>query len=86
VVIADILYEHPERTVVSDYYVEFEKRTLQLPMDKHRCHYVKAKGEVHRYPDGRMAVFHGPRRLFDCTAEGKEMKTAEETSAAKRVA
>ncbi|MDR3157812.1 MAG: hypothetical protein LBU11_02115, partial [Zoogloeaceae bacterium] len=56
--------------------VKFEKRTPQLPMDKHRCHYVKAKVEVHRYPDGRMAVFHGQRRLADYTAEGKEVKTA----------
>jgi hypothetical protein len=45
-------------------------------MDKHRCHYVKAKVEVHRYPDGRMAVFHGPGKLADYTAEGKEVKTA----------
>jgi hypothetical protein len=55
-------------------------------MDKHRCHYVKAKVEVHRYPDGRMAVFHGPRKLADYTAEGKEVKAAEETSVARRVA
>jgi hypothetical protein len=45
-------------------------------MDKRRCHYVKARVEVHRYPDGRMAVFHGQRRLADYTAEGKEVKTA----------
>jgi hypothetical protein len=37
---------------------------------------VKAKVEVHRYPDGRMAIFHGPRKLADYTAEGKEVKAA----------
>jgi hypothetical protein len=36
--------------------VKFEKRTLQLPMDKRRCHYVKAKVEVHRYPNSRMPI------------------------------
>jgi hypothetical protein len=56
--------------------VKFEKRTLQIPADKHRCHYVKAKVEVHRYPDGRMAIFHCPRKLADDTAAGKEVKTA----------
>jgi hypothetical protein len=78
--LADILCEHHERTVGSDNCVKFEKRILQLPMDKHRCHYVKAKVEVHRYPDGRMAVFHGPKKLADYTAEGKEVKSAEETT------
>jgi hypothetical protein len=37
---------------------------------------VKAKVEVHRYPDGRMAIFHGPRKLADYTAAGKEVKAA----------
>jgi hypothetical protein len=60
--------------------------TLQLPADKHRCHYVKAKVEVHRYPDGRMAIFHGPRKLADYTAEGKEVKAANEARAARKVA
>jgi hypothetical protein len=27
-----------------------------------------------RYPDGRMPVFHGPGKLADYTAEGKEVK------------
>ncbi|MDR3351840.1 MAG: hypothetical protein LBO00_02250 [Zoogloeaceae bacterium] len=69
--LSDILCERHERTVGSDNCVKFEKRTLQIPADKHRCHDVKAKVEVHRYPDGRMAVFHGPRRLADDTAAGK---------------
>jgi hypothetical protein len=84
--LGEILCEHHERTVGADNCVKFGKRTLQLPADKHRCHYVKARVEVHRYPDGRMAVFHGPRKLADYTAEGKEVKTTEETNAIRKVA
>lgn len=84
--LADILCERHERMVGSDNGVKFEKLSLQLPANKHRCHYVKAKVEVHRYPDGRLAVFHGPRKLADYTAEGKEVKATEETNAIRKVA
>jgi hypothetical protein len=33
-----------------------------------------------------MAVFHGPRKLADYTAEGKEVETTEETNAIRKVA
>lgn len=70
----DILCEQVERTVGNDNCVRYENLFLQLPADRHRCHYVKAKVRVHRYPDGRLAVFHGPRRLADYNAEGKLLK------------
>ena len=63
--VADILCEHHERTVGKDNCVSFEGKCLQIPEDRHRMHYVKAKVRVHRYPDGRLAVFHGPRKLAD---------------------
>ena len=84
--LAGILCEHHERTVGADHCVKFGKRTLQLPADKHRCHYVKAKVEVHRYPDGRLAVFHGSRKLAEYTAEGKEVSVANETGVVRKVA
>jgi len=28
-----------------------------------RAHFVRAKVRVHEYPDGAMAIFHGPRCL-----------------------
>jgi hypothetical protein len=71
----DILCEQVERTVGNDNCVRYENLFLQLPADRHRCHYVKAKVRVHCYPDGRLAVFHGPRRLADYTAEGKLLKS-----------
>ena len=46
----DILCEQFERTVGKDNCVRFDGLTLQIPSDQHRCHYVKAKVRVHRYP------------------------------------
>lgn len=59
----DVLCEHHERTVGKDNCVRFEGLVLQIPKDQYRCHYVKAKVRVHRYVDGQMAIFHGPRKL-----------------------
>lgn len=64
----DILCEQFERTVGKDNRVRFEGLTLQIPNDRHRCHYVNAKVRVHRYTDGTLAVFHGPRRLAEYDA------------------
>ena len=69
--LADTLCEQFERTVGNDNCVRFESLSLQLPAAEHRCHFVKAKVRVHRYGNGTLAVFHGPRRLADYTHEGK---------------
>jgi hypothetical protein len=68
--LSEILCEHFERTVGNDNCVRFEGRGLQIPADRHRCHYVKAKVRVHRYPDQSLAVFHGPRCLARYAPEG----------------
>jgi hypothetical protein len=47
---------------------------LQIPADRHRCHYVKAKVRVHEYANGSLAVFYGPRCLAHYAASGKEIK------------
>jgi hypothetical protein len=60
--------------VGNDNCVRFEGLTLQIPPDKHRCHYIKAKVRVHRYCNGRMAIFHGPRKLCVYDTQGKEIK------------
>lgn len=59
----DILCEKYERTVTSDNCVNFEGYALQIPADKYRCNYVKVKVNIHRYADGSMALFHGPKKL-----------------------
>ncbi|GAB4167735.1 MAG: ISNCY family transposase [Wenzhouxiangellaceae bacterium] len=66
----DILCEQYERTVNKDNCVSFEGLKLQIPADRYRRHYVKAKVRVHRYPDRSLAIFHGPRRLASYTPEG----------------
>lgn len=68
--LADILCEQFERTVGNDNCVRFEGLSLQLPAAQHRCHFVKVKVRVHRYVNGNLALFHGPRRLTDYTSDG----------------
>ena len=67
----DIICEHYDRTVSADNCVSFEGKTLQIPPDQYRCHYVKVKVRVHRYTDGSLAAFHGPRKLAGYDAQGK---------------
>ena len=67
----DILCEQYERTVTADNCVCFERKTLQIPADRYRCHYVKVKVRVHCYTDGNIAIFHGPRKLADYDKQGK---------------
>jgi transposase len=66
----DILCEQHDRTVSRDNCVSFEGLTLQIPADQYRCNYVKAAVRVHRYPDGALALFHGPRKLANYNPDG----------------
>ena len=66
----DVLCIQEERQVGNDNTVRYKNHVLQIPADRHRHHYVKATVRVHQYPDGRLAVFHGPRRLAVYTAHG----------------
>ncbi len=67
----DTLCEQYERTVGSDNCVRFEGLSLQIPADRHRCHYVKARVRVNRYANGALALFHGPRGLAYFTPDGR---------------
>ncbi len=77
----DILCVHEERTVAGDNTVRYKGRTLQIPADRHRHHYVKAQVRVHQYPDGRLAVFHGPRCLARYRADGRPVEAAKQHAA-----
>jgi hypothetical protein len=70
----DILCLQEERTVRADNCVVYHNHILQIPADRHRCHYVKATVRVHEYPDRSLAIFHGPRCLVLYDAHGKERK------------
>ncbi len=61
--LAEILCIEQERIVARDNTVTFGGLSLQLPESRVRAHYVKARVKVREYPDGMLAVFHGPRLL-----------------------
>ena len=64
----DILCAQEDRVVAGDNTVRYKNRTLQIPADRHRHHYVKAQVRVHEYPDGHLAVFHGHPGVWRATA------------------
>jgi hypothetical protein len=47
--------------VGNDNTVKYKRHTLQLLPDAARLHYAQVR--VHEYPDGSLAVFHGPELL-----------------------
>ncbi len=57
----DLLCVQDERVVAPDNTVSWNGRRLQIPPHPARAHFVKAKVRVHDYPDGALAIFHGPR-------------------------
>ena len=59
----DVLCVQLDRQVGRDNCVSWSGRSLQIPAQQHRHHYVKATVRVHEYPDGQLAVFDGPRCL-----------------------
>jgi Helix-turn-helix domain len=71
--VAEILCVEVERVVGRDNTVAHNGRRLQLPASPLRAHYVKACVKVREYPDGTLAVFHGPRRIGRYDAEGAEL-------------
>lgn len=77
----DILCIHEDRVVGNDNTVRYKGRVLQIPEQRHRHHYVKARVRVHEYPDGTLAVFHGPRRLARYTTNGDLIDDANQKAA-----
>lgn len=65
----DTLCLQEDRQVGRDNCVSWRGRTLQIPQQAHRHHYVRATIRVHEYPDGRLAIFDGPRCLARYHAE-----------------
>jgi transposase len=65
-----ILCIQEERRVGNDNTVKWRGLALQIPPSPLRPHFVRATVRVHEYPDGRLAVFHGPHRLADYDPDG----------------
>jgi transposase len=69
--LADILCVQEDRVVANDNTVRYQGLSLQIPPDPHRFHYVKVTVRVHEYPDGTLAIFHGPRCLARYQSDGR---------------
>jgi len=69
--LADLLCVQEERVVAKDNTVHYQGQRLQIPHDRYRFHYVKVTVRVHAYPEGTLAVFHGPRCLARYHADGR---------------
>ena len=72
-----------ERTVGRDNTIAWSNMRLQIPESPLRRHYVQAKVKVHAYPDGTLAVLHGPRVIARYTGAGELLAEAA-TSAQKK--
>ena len=82
--LAEILCVQDERVVAKDNTVRYQGLTLQIPQDPHRFHYVKVTVRVHAYPDGALAVFHGPRCLARYHKDGRLIEIETETESRRR--
>lgn len=69
--LANVLCVKEDRLVGNDNTVRYEGLVLQIPEQRHRRHFVRARVRVHRYREGALAVFHGPRKLADYTPDGR---------------
>ena len=61
--LTEILCEQNDRQVGKDNTVAFNGLRLQIPPSPLRAHFVHARVKVRQYPDGALAIFHGPRCL-----------------------
>lgn len=73
--LSEILCEQYDRVVGNDNCVSFERIKLQIPRDRNRLHYVRVNVKVHKYPDGQLAIFHGPRCLGRYYSDGTIMNS-----------
>jgi transposase len=76
--LADVLCVQENRTVGADNCVAYHRRSMQIPPQRHRQHYVRATVRVHEYPDGWLAIFDGPRCLarFDPKGGSRDVSRA----------
>jgi Helix-turn-helix domain len=70
--IEDVLCVQDDRVVGADNCVSYKRRSLQIPPQRHRQHYVRATVRVHEYPDGSLAIFDGPRCLVRFDPKGRD--------------
>ena len=81
--IDNILCVENERVAALNNTVQYEGRCLQIPPNRNRHHFAKTTIRVLEYPDGAIALFHGPREIARFHADGT---LKEETKAKKEFA
>jgi hypothetical protein len=69
----EVLCVQEERVVGNDNCVRYRNLALQIPPSRLRAHFVRARVRVHDYPDGTLAVFHGPRCLARYDRAGRPL-------------
>jgi transposase InsO family protein len=69
--IEDVLCIQEDRVVGGDNCASYKRRSLQIPPQRHRQHYVRATVRVHEYPDGSLAIFDEPRCLVRFDPKGR---------------
>jgi hypothetical protein len=79
--IDNILCRQVERKVTRDSCVSYQGLTLQLPKGPHCRHLARKTVRVHQYPDGALAIYHGPRCLAAYTADGVLKKPSRKAAA-----
>jgi hypothetical protein len=77
----EVLCVQEDRQVGRDNCVSWQRASLQIPLQRHRHHYVRATVQVRQYPDATLALFDGPRCLARYGADGT-LADAEVTDAA----
>jgi hypothetical protein len=82
--LSEILCREEERVVGRDNTVAYRGMQLQLPESRLRAHYVKARVKVREYPDGSLAVLHGPRCLCRYDHAGGQLAVPTSASLASR--
>ena len=63
-----------DRRVGNDNTIAWRKLHLQIPPGPIRPHYVRAMVRVHEYPNGQLAIFHGPHRLANYRPDGTRIE------------
>jgi hypothetical protein len=58
------------RQTGADNIVRWKVRTLQIPPSPLRAHHVLASIQTREYPQGRIILHHGPRRIAAFAPDG----------------
>ena len=65
----------------TDSCVSYQGMTLELPRGPEFRHFARKTVKVHEYPNGSLALFHGPSHLASYTAEGKQKGQTQKAAA-----